>query len=120
MDSHCMIKITLSNSLKNGNSESLCHLTSIRTQEMETYDLLILIFLAYNFSIAILSSIPVHIPFKWFVDTTICHYILLTKLFLSIFLTITAATILDWCEYCSWHKFVTHHPCLRSKQSFCQ
>ena len=124
MNSHTVVKIFFSNSFEYSNSKSLCDLSCIRTQEMETDYFLVLIFfhnqLCIGVMIIICLSIIVQIPFKRLVNTAISDNILCTEFLSCLFFTITTTSIFDWCENSSWNIFIAHFSGSLCKQSVSQ
>ena len=115
-----MIQVILCYSFQDGHCEPLGHLSSVGAQEVEADDLVILVFLADHLRVTILCSVPVHIPFQRFIDTTPGNNVLFSKFLLSVFLTVPAGSVLNGSKNGSGHVFVAHHSSFRGEESFGQ
>ena len=120
MDAHSIVQVVLCYSLQDGHCEPLCDLPSVGAQEVEANDLVVLIFLADHLCIAILGSVPVHIPLQRFIDTAPGNYVLFSEFLLSIFLTVPAGSVLNWSENGSGHVSVAHHSSFGGEEPFGQ
>ena len=120
MDAHSIVQVVLCYSLQDGHCEPLCDLPSVGAQEVEANDLVILIFLADHLCIAILGSVPVHIPLQRFIDTAPGNNVVFSEFLLSVFLTVSAGSVLNGSENGSGHVFVAHHSRFGGEESFGQ
>lgn len=107
MNTHRVIQVFFCNALQNCYSKALGYFTGVGTQIMESNNLII-IFFDHYLSITFLVFVIVKGPFQRFEYTSICNNVLFAKLFLSILLTPSTATIFNWGEDCCRNIFVAH------------
>ena len=120
MDAHSIVQVVLCYSLQDGHCEPLCDLPSVGAQEVEANDLVILIFLADHLRVTILCSVPVHIPLQRFIDTAPGNNVVFSEFLLSVFLTVSAGSVLNGSENCCGYVFVAHHSRFGGEESFGQ
>jgi hypothetical protein len=116
MNSHCVVQVLLSYTLKDSHRETLSDLSRMWTQEMETDNLSSLCLVHHNLSIAILFTLVIQVPLQRLIDTSVSHNIFSSEFLNCVLLTVSATTVLDRSEDSSRDKFITHLSCSSPKQ----
>lgn len=108
MDSYRVIEVFFSDSLEDGYCKPLSDFSSMRTQEVEAYNPIVVSFVDDHLGIAILRATMVQVPFKRFINATICDNVLISKGLSGIFLTIATTAILDRSENSGRNVLIAH------------
>lgn len=117
MDAYSIVEVLFGDAFEDGNCEPLCDLSSVRTEEVESYHFVVVCFVHNNLSVTVLRPVFVYVPFERLEDTTVCNDVLSSELSPCVFLTISTAAVFDGGKDSGRNILVTHESILSIEQS---
>ncbi len=95
MDAYSIVEVLFGDTFEDGDCEPLGDLSSVRTEEVESYHFAVVCFVHDDLSVTVLISVFVDVPFERLEDASVCDDVLSSELSPCVFLTVSTAAVFD-------------------------
>ena len=117
MDAYSIVEVLFGDAFEDGDCEPLGDLSSVWTEEVESYHFVVVCLVHDNLSVTVLISVFVEVPFERLEDASVGNDVLSSELSPCVFLTISTAAVFDGGKDGGRDILIAHQSILPIEQS---
>ena len=117
MDADSIVEVLFGYAFEDGDCEPLGDLSSVRTEEVESYHFVVVCLVHDDLSVTVLKPVFIDVPFERLEDTSVCDDVLSSELSPCVFLTVSTAAVFDGGKDSGWNILIAHQSILPIEQS---